>query len=96
MVEDPDFTYKLYLGTLVPLALVLLSFIGRSLTRLMGFKGYFNGKYLLICFYFILPVTSTIVLKSFPCNMFDNGNGEMEGFMMVDMTLECQGAKREW
>ena len=70
--------------------------MGQGITRLFGLKGYFEGKYILIFFYFVLPVTSTIILKALPCNMFDIGNGEEEGFMVVDMTLECQGEKREW
>ena len=96
LVIDSDFTYKLYAATLAPIGLVVFLLMGQGMTRLFGLRGYVEAKYVLIFLYFVLPVTSTIILKSLPCNMFDLGNGDEEGFMVVDMTLECQGPKREW
>ena len=97
-VDDPDYTYKLYGATLLPLGLtVLVLGVSRVVVAVTGghvLRGT-GVKWLLVVLYFTLTTTSTIVCQTFACNEFERGDGTTDSFMSVDMVIECQGTRYE-
>ena len=82
---------------MAPLGLVVLALLWE-----IGYKAVdrsrriINGsfmKYMMIILYFVLSATTQIIMKTFFCVSFDDGLGNIESFLQVDMVISCDNAR---
>ena len=99
LVDDPDYTYKLYGTTLALLGLTCLVLAVSKVVVLVRGSGHtLRGagvKWLLVVLYFTLTTTSTTICSTFACTEFERGDGTQDRFMSADMTISCDGERYE-
>mmetsp|Transcript_106080 Transcript_106080/g.306893 ORF Transcript_106080/g.306893 Transcript_106080/m.306893 type:complete len:646 (-) Transcript_106080:221-2158(-) len=86
-----NYITKLYTATLSSIAVVIIIFL-RRLYKVMYGGIVWDGeemKFMFLLMFFTLPTTSMIIAKAFACVEFENGEGGVDKFMLVDMTLRC-------
>ena len=93
LVRGSNYSHKLFATTLLPLvvgALVLIyeiikwAFCGGKLFRGILFK------WAIVAIYFLLPVITIIISRSFDCTGFDDGEGHLDRYLAADMQLDCE------
>ena len=92
-----NYITKLYAATLSSIVVVIIIFIRRLYKVLYGGRVW-DGEEMKVMFlliFFTLPTTSMIIFKAFACVEFENGEGGVDAYMLVDMTLRCDG-DRYW
>ena len=100
IIRDSDYTFKLFTTTLAPLAVLVLALLWELAYKAWkGDRQLINGPsltYTMIALYFVLPATSQIITKSFFCQAFDDGTGNLQSFMKTDMVLSCDDKRYEF
>ena len=93
LVRGSNYSHKLFASTIIPLAVGVLVLLYELVKWGCCGAKLFRGtlfKWVIIVIYFLLPVITIIISRSFDCTSFDDGEGQLDWFLAADMQLDCE------